>query len=263
MRKILLLMTVPLLSIHAQVGVNTDSPTATLDVNGNVRVRTVATGSSTDQFLVADTDGNIKKVTVMPSSGESGGGSGFNSTILGYDPQPIANKVVPATAPGGAAVTELGCKRWTGVGANNHYYCAYNLSTGITWFNAFSLAKQLGGYLVTLPSNSERIWVNSNILASGTGYNLNSNIWIGYNKIARPGNPAIFQWITGEEFKIDWSTNPATAESWFVPGEPNNSGGAEGSTHIYSTASDAQRRWNDLSGTVSTERLQLIIEFNE
>lgn len=263
MRKILLLMAFSSLSINAQVGINVDSPTATLDVNGNARIRTVATGSGTDQFLVADTEGNIKKVTVMPSSGGPGAGSGFNSTILGYDPQPIANKVVPAAAPGGGTVTELGCKRWTGIGANNHYYCAYNLSTAITWFNAFSLAKQLGGYLVTLPNNAERIWVNTNIVASGTGYNLANNIWIGYNKIARPGNPSIFQWITGEEFKIDWSTNPANAESWFVPSEPNNLGGTEGSTHIYAAASDAQRRWNDAPGTAPAGQLQLIVEFNE
>lgn len=263
MKKFLLLLVVSYFPMNAQVGIGTDSPTTTLDVNGNARIRAIATGSSTDQFLVASSDGTIRKVTVIPSSGGSGSGSGFNSSILGYEPQPIANKVVPATAPGGAAVTEVGCKRWTGVGSNSHYYCAYNLSTGITWFNAFSLAKQLGGYLVTIPSNEERTWINNNILASGTGYNLAGSIWIGYNKIARPGNPTIFQWITGEEFRIDWSTNPSNAESWFVPGEPNNSGGTEGSTHIHSTANDAQRRWNDAPGTASSDKLQLIIEFNE
>lgn len=138
--------------LSAQVGINTPSPTATIDVNGSARIRTISTGASSDQFLVADADGNIKKVATIPSS-PSGGDSGFNSSILGYDPMPITTKVVPATAPGGAAVTELGCKQWTGLGANNHYYCAYNLSTGISWFNAFSLAKQLGAYLVTLPNN--------------------------------------------------------------------------------------------------------------
>ncbi len=125
----------------------------------------------------------------------------------------------------------------------------------------------MGGYLITMPNDAERLWVATNIVASGTGYNLGNNIWIGFNKIQRPGNPDRLQWITGEEFRMNWSTNPATTENWFATGEPNNAGGNEGSTHIYNTSGNAERRWNDLSGSTTTftgsDMNQLIIEFNE
>jgi hypothetical protein len=106
------------------------------------------------------------------------------------------------------------------MGRNNHTYCAYQISQPINWFNAFSFGKQMGGYLVTMTNDAERIWVNTNIVASGTGYNLANNIWIGFNKIKRPGNPDQLQWITGEEFKINWSTNPAPQKTGSIQENP-------------------------------------------
>lgn len=246
-------------AISAQVGINTTEPTKTLDINGELRIRTLNSGTDADNILSADADGNVRVI----SRDELGGGrSGFNSTILGYDPQPVANRQQPpGSVSGGGTATELGCKKWA---TNNHTYCAYQLSQAVTWFNAFNFAKQMGGYLVTMPSDAERMWVNTNIVASGTGYDLANNIWIGFNKIKRPGNPDQLQWITGEEFRINWSTNPATTENWFSPGEPNNSGGTEGATHILP---GGERKWNDLAGTVTSSNSrsmnQLIIEFNE
>ncbi|ASW74878.1 hypothetical protein IQ37_19720 [Chryseobacterium piperi] len=257
-KKILLFMVLPL-AISAQVGINTLEPTKTFDINGELRVRTLNQGEPTDEILSVDSDGNVRRI----SRDEFGGGtSGFNSTILGYDPQPSANRPQPPGAvPGGGTATELGCKQRP---ENNHIYCAYQLTQPINWFNAFDFAKQMGGYLVTMPGDAERIWVNTNIVASGTGYDLNNSIWIGFNKIRRPGNPDQLQWITGEEFRINWSTNPATTENWFAPGEPNNSGQNEGATHILS---GGERRWNDLAGTVTSSNNramdQLIVEFNE
>jgi len=142
-------------------------------------------------------------------------------------------------------------------------YCAYQLSAGTNFYNTFTLARQIGGYLVTMTSNAERQWVNTNIIENGTGFNLGgTNIWIGYNKVAYPGNPNKFVWITGENWTIDWTTNPnATPESWFASGEPNNSGGTEGSCHII--AGDAQRRWNDINGTSTSGYTRVIVEFNE
>ncbi|CAM1374083.1 hypothetical protein [Tenacibaculum xiamenense] len=46
-----------------RVGILNESPTATLDVNGNARIRTVATGADSDQVLTVDANGNIRKVT--------------------------------------------------------------------------------------------------------------------------------------------------------------------------------------------------------
>lgn len=221
MKKFLLSLTLFGLNIliHAQVGINTAIPTKTLDINGETRIRTLPPGAVVDDVIVVDADGNLKKVARSSFGSTS---STTNTNILGYTPQPIANKIVPATAPGGATVQEVGCKQWSG---NGHYYCAYQLSAGTNWFNTFDFAKQLGGYLPTLTGDAERAWMNTNILAS---YSLNNNIWIGYNKIQEPGNPIRFRWITGEEFNHVWSTNPATVENWFNVGEPNNSGGSEG-----------------------------------
>ena len=190
--------------------------------------------------------------------------TGFNESILGYIPVKSADKATITTALGGATVTLLGCKTNP---ANGHVYCAYQLSTGTNFYNTFNLAKQIGGYLVTMTSHDERIWVNTNIVSSGTGYNLNSNIWIGYNKVAEPGNVVEFRWVTDEQWKIDWTTSPnATPENWFGAGEPNNGGGSEGSCHIYGNT--ITKYWNDLNGSLTqdgggTPFRHVIIEFNE
>ena len=44
---------------QGQVGINTTTPTATLDVNGNLRVRNITEAPTLSQFLVQDTNGNI------------------------------------------------------------------------------------------------------------------------------------------------------------------------------------------------------------
>lgn len=71
----------------AQVGVNTTTPTATLDVNGNMRVRTI--GATTrlsapkDSLLVVDQDGNIVRVasrTAIMSHLRSFVRGGFSAT---------------------------------------------------------------------------------------------------------------------------------------------------------------------------------------
>ena len=191
--------------------------------------------------------------------------AGFNNSYLGYEPVKSADKATVPTAPGGATVTLLGCKTNP---ANGHVYCCYQLSAGTNFYNTFSLAKQIGGYIVTMTNTAERNWVNTNLLANGTGFNLNNNIWIGYNKIAYPGNPVEFVWITGEDSAIDWSTSPvATPNAYFSASEPNNVSNVEGSCHIWLTAFAATRTWNDLSGvqtgTTGGDFNQVIIEFNE
>ncbi|WP_203294108.1 hypothetical protein [Luteirhabdus pelagi] len=62
---ILLLATLFLaFGMSAQVGINTTDPQTTLDVNGDFRVRAVPDNSATsDQYLVVDTDGYVRKTT--------------------------------------------------------------------------------------------------------------------------------------------------------------------------------------------------------
>ncbi|GGF07244.1 hypothetical protein SAMN05443634_101115 [Chishuiella changwenlii] len=47
----------------AQVGINTEEPTKTLDINGELRVRTLPSGDVIDDILVSDIDGNVRKVS--------------------------------------------------------------------------------------------------------------------------------------------------------------------------------------------------------
>ncbi|MDB2606855.1 hypothetical protein N9Y48_03645 [Zobellia sp.] len=46
------------------VGIGTDAPTATLDVNGTAKVRTLNTGAATDEVVITDTDGNLRKLPI-------------------------------------------------------------------------------------------------------------------------------------------------------------------------------------------------------
>ncbi|WP_346983525.1 hypothetical protein [Chryseobacterium sp. POE27] len=279
---------------NGQIGIGTSSPdaSAALEVastNKGMLIPRVTLTGSTDQttipspatgLMVYNTGSsaltykgfifwNGTEWRTFNNSSTSDTSTGFSSSILGYDPVKSASRTVPSTFSG-ATVTEVGCKKNIG---NGHVYCAYQLSTGMNFYNTFSLAKNIGGYIVTMTSNAERAWVNTNILANTTGYNLNSNIWIGYNKVAFPGNPTQFVWITGEDWAIDWTTSPtSTPENWFSSGEPNNQSGVEGSCHIWATASYSNRKWNDSTGSITSTAAptgpivsfdQVIVEFNE
>lgn len=163
---------------------------------------------------------------------------------------------------GGTTGNGYGCKQWE---VNGHWYCAYRGNTGFDWQTAFNAAKSRGGYLVTFTSLDEWNWVKTNLINSGTGYNLTNSIWIGYNKVNFSGNPTEFTWITGEKSKVNWSNN-TTTEHYFNSGEPNNQGGNEGCVHVINSANSTGRRWNDIdcefsnSGWSSPWR-DIIIEF--
>lgn len=47
----------------AQVGINTDHPTKTLDINGELRIRTIPNNSSPLNLLATDANGNITKTS--------------------------------------------------------------------------------------------------------------------------------------------------------------------------------------------------------
>lgn len=54
-------------TVYAQVGINTETPSQTLDVNGTTRVRTLIDGASTTAFpyyVVAQEDGTLGKINV-------------------------------------------------------------------------------------------------------------------------------------------------------------------------------------------------------
>ena len=54
-------------SLYAQVGINTTTPTAKLDVNGNLRIRTIPNGVSSDSILVVN-NGFVRKIAISALS---------------------------------------------------------------------------------------------------------------------------------------------------------------------------------------------------
>lgn len=89
---ILLLLLTQMLS--AQVGINTKSPTATLDVKGNFRVRTVPQGAITDSILVVN-NGYVKKIAIS-SIGSTHKCPAFNKTAShGYYLEFFSDSSIP------------------------------------------------------------------------------------------------------------------------------------------------------------------------
>lgn len=61
---ILLLMILISIIINSQVGINTTTPTETLDVNGTLRIRNINENNCVEWILVADNSGVIKKMKI-------------------------------------------------------------------------------------------------------------------------------------------------------------------------------------------------------
>jgi len=67
--------------VDAQVGINTTTPEATLDVNGNVIIREVEDASSSPSYNFLVVDGTTHKVGKVSGNLSGGSGSTSNSTI--------------------------------------------------------------------------------------------------------------------------------------------------------------------------------------
>ncbi|KZS42322.1 hypothetical protein AWE51_02460 [Aquimarina aggregata] len=63
---------------NGRVGIGTNLPSSTLDISGNLRVRSIPNGSSSDQNLVVDSSGGIKKVPPISS------GLVLKQSLVGY-----------------------------------------------------------------------------------------------------------------------------------------------------------------------------------
>lgn len=66
MKKLILLLLPTLAS--SQVGINTQTPSAILDVNGDLRVRQIPTVNTAQYVLVVDNNGNVKKMALSAIS---------------------------------------------------------------------------------------------------------------------------------------------------------------------------------------------------
>lgn len=73
---------------QGRLGILTTTPTSTLDLNGNFRIRNLPTGTNTDLIVTTDANGNIRKISatdVVASGGGSGGADGDAWGVNGED----------------------------------------------------------------------------------------------------------------------------------------------------------------------------------
>lgn len=73
MKKLIIILLFPTLAF-SQVGIKTDKPKATLDVNGNLRVRQIPTGTSNDSILVVN-NGFVRKIALSSITQPQNGGT--------------------------------------------------------------------------------------------------------------------------------------------------------------------------------------------
>lgn len=93
----------------------------------------------------------------------------------------------------------------TGPGHNDHYYQVFLDANFIQWTDAYADAQARGGYLATITSEAENIFLTG-LTLTAQGH-LES--WIGLTDVLNEGT---FVWVTGE---------PLVYTNW-APGEPND-----------------------------------------
>lgn len=175
---------------------------------------------------------------------------GIHASVLGYNPSGEgANTPDQVIFDGIEANKVKECIKFTDTyqGAIEHTYCAYKFTKGINWEQAFNFAKNLKGYLAVITTNNEWNTIRPNLIDISAAQN--SNIWIGYNRIAEPGNAPEFTWITGEKSMINWS-NSSTLQGNFSKDLKDNC--------VYI---GTDKTWNSSSCTTTTNRDYIIVEF--
>jgi len=115
-------------------------------------------------------------------------------------------------------------------GGNDHFYELISNSGFINWTDARDAAKARGGYLATITSEAENVFLTALSFFEGE----HRESWIGLNDAATEGQ---FEWITGEAVSyVNWA-----------PGEPNNDPRFDGEDYaILNPPPEAAGTWNDL-----------------
>jgi len=119
------------------------------------------------------------------------------------------------------------------LGGNGHFYEVISVPSGILWTDAKISAETMGGYLATITSEAEDIFVWALLDSSHFGDNPWGPWLGGFQPDGSPEPDGNWQWVTGEAFSY---TN------WDV-GEPSNGGRNGESALAYVDGSGGW--WND------------------
>ncbi|PWW20605.1 hypothetical protein [Chryseobacterium sp. AG844] len=195
MKKIMLLLSVIFGGMmYSQVGINTATPTRTLDVNGNVRFRSVdvVTNSDNSGILLTDTAGNVSQISSsdffstlkIPSNAFNAEQNTNISTNLS------GNSTYHNVVFGTVNLNVAGNGIWNA--ANNTYTVAkagvYSISTGVQLSNTLNSAVTYGFYV---HAGSQR-WGFSGMSQAG-----NIMVFSGtYVKLLSPGDVIYCETIT-------------------------------------------------------------------
>jgi hypothetical protein len=137
--------------------------------------------------------------------------------------------LTPVLSAGSLPLTQ-----WDAPAGNDHYYQVFFDANFIQWTDAYADAQGRGGYLATITSLQENVFLTS-LTLTAQGY-LES--WIG---LTDELNEGVFVWMTGE---------PLLYQNW-APGEPNDAWPVVGEDYaILSPPVDPELNvpgsWNDL-----------------
>ncbi len=127
--------------------------------------------------------------------------------------------------------------------ANGHWYEAVAVGpSGITWTDARAAAEAQGGYLASITSDAENLFVfnlvNSDAFWHNSAAGTAVGPWLGgYQPPGSPEPAGNWQWDSGEPFVYsDWAA-----------GQPNNTSGNESYIHFCpGSGSTPAATWNDL-----------------
>ncbi len=173
---------------------------------------------------------------------------------------------VPDSMPLPDAFTPpVGAVRWeVGMGGNGHYYLPVNSSESLSWSDAKVAAETLGGYLVSLRSESENTFVFELVQGDdanwagqppdSSGYQRGP--WIGARQQANSTEPeGGWRWENGERFTFHaWRTK-------LVPDpQPNDFNGEEEVAH-FMAFDERQPLWNDAPDESSFGVFSYVVEF--
>jgi hypothetical protein len=227
----------------AQVGINTTTPNATLDIKAKTtdgkpqglifpqlsgtEIQNRTYGSNHVGTIIYATAAPSTPNTVTSEITEPGfyyfngtkwkkinsSGSTISYTtiadpnILGYVPSTTATASVDAPATltvGSATATRRGTGSFGG-----HTYASYSTSVSVTWYEAYNAAKNMGGYLAVFTSDAEWQYVETNLLTPYSAFNTNGG-HIGMARFSWGAGAGLvpdpeMKWITGEQPNHDYS----------------------------------------------------------